>query len=219
MNERIPDRLFAACGIASVLLMLAGVGIGSAGGRQFATITSTPAQITNALAKTAGTAVWVGAYLELLSFGCFLAFAMWACAKLGGGLLGQIARAAATSYATVSVASLAIMDTLAYRGGHGMGLQLGTTLITLDEALFVVSWVLSAFFLLAAGPLALKAGHRTLGWSGIAVAGIVLVVTPISVDGIAQMTNFLWLIWIVAASLVLAPRRNATIGAAVSART
>ena len=217
MHERISDRIFAASGIASVALMLAGVGIGATGGRQFATITSTPAEITNALAKPAGAAVWVGAYLELLSFGCFLAFAIWACAKLGGGLLGQIAGAAATSYATVSVVSLAVMDTIAYRGGHGMGLQLGTTLITLNEALFVVSWFLSAFFLLAAGPLALKAGHSRLGWSAIAVAAIVLIVTPASLDNVAQMANFLWLIWIVAASLVLTVRRNAQVGAAAAA--
>ena len=217
MHERISDRIFAASGIASVALMLAGVGIGATGGRQFATITSTPAEITNALAKPAGAAVWVGAYLELLSFGCFLAFAIWACAKLGGGLLGQIAAAAATSYVTVSVVSLAVMDTIAYRGGHGMGLQLGTTLITLNEALFVVSWFLSAFFLLAAGPLALKAGHNRLGWSAIAVAAILLIVTPASLDNVAQMANFLWLIWIVAASLVLTVRRNAQVGAAAAA--
>jgi hypothetical protein len=73
------------------------------GGREFVTISSTPAQITPALAKPAGAAVRVGAYLELLSFGCFLAFAVWACAKLGGGLRGSIARASATGYATVGV--------------------------------------------------------------------------------------------------------------------
>jgi hypothetical protein len=219
MNERIHDRLFAACGIASVGLMLAGVVIGATGGRQFATITSTPAEIADALATPAGTAVWIGAYLELLSFGFFLAFAVWACAKLGGGLLGQIARAAATSYATVSVASLAVMDTIAYRGGHGMGLQLGTALVTLNEALFVVTWILAAFFLLAVGPLALRAGRRTLGWSAIAVAATVLVLTPISVDDLAQMANFLWLIWIVAASFALARRRDAPAGVLAAARS
>jgi hypothetical protein len=219
MNERIHDRLFAACGIASVGLMLAGVVIGATGGRQFATITSTPAEIADALATPAGTAVWVGAYLELLSFGFFLAFAVWACAKLGGGLLGQIARAAATSYATVSVASLAVMDTIAYRGGHGMGLQLGTALVTLNEALFVVTWILAAFFLLAVGPLALRAGRRMLGWSAIAVAATVLVLTPISVDDLAQMANFLWLIWIVAASFALARRRDAPAGVLAAARS
>ncbi|MFL5962433.1 MAG: hypothetical protein ACJ757_06020 [Gaiellaceae bacterium] len=219
MNERIHDRLFAASGIASVALMLAGVVIGSTGGRQFVTVTSSPSDIAEAIAKPVGTAAWTGAYLELLSFGCFLAFAVWACAKLGGGLLGQIALAAATSYVTVSVASLAVMDTLAYRSGHGIGLQLATALVTLNQAFYVVTWFLSAFFLLAAGPLALQAGRRAIGWSAIAVAAIVLVLTPLSLDNLAQLANFLWLIWIVAASVVLGARRGAPVGAVAPARS
>jgi hypothetical protein len=218
MDERLSDRLFAASGIGSVALMLAGVGIGASGGRQFATISSTPADIADAVAHPAGVALWAGAYLELISFGLFLAFAAWACAKLGGGVLGQIARAAATSYATISVASLAVMDTIAYRSGHGMGLQLATTLITLNEALFVVTWFLSAVFLLAAGALALQAGRRALGWSAVAIASIILVVTPISIDNLAQMTNLLWLAWIVAASVALARRRPSRVGAVAAAR-
>jgi hypothetical protein len=218
MDERLSDRLFAASGIGSVALMLAGVGIGAAGGRQFATISSTPADIADAVAHPAGVALWAGAYLELISFGLFLAFAAWACAKLGGGVLGQIARAAATSYATISVASLAVMDTIAYRSGHGMGLQLATTLITLNEALFVVTWFLSAVFLLAAGALALQAGRRALGWSAVAIASIILVVTPISIDNLAQMTNLLWLAWIVAASVALARRRPSRVGVVAAAR-
>ena len=63
MGEHLSDRLFAASGIASVALMLAGVGIGAAGGRQFATITSTPTEIADAVAHPVGTAVWTGAYL------------------------------------------------------------------------------------------------------------------------------------------------------------
>jgi hypothetical protein len=218
MNERIHDRLFAAFGIASVVLMLAGVVIGSTGGRQFATATTPPSDVAVAIAKPVGTAAWAGAYIELLSFGFFLAFAMWACARLGGGLLGQIARAAATSYVTVSVASLAVMDTVAYRSGHGMGLQLGTALITLNEALFVVTWVLSAFFLLAVGPLAFQAGRRALGWSAIAVAALVLVLTPISLDNLAQLANFVWLLWIVGASVALARRGGVRVGSVAVAR-
>src|SRR6476469_10424315 len=103
MNTQEHDRLFAGFGIASVVLMLAGFGIGSIGHSRTLTISSTPAQVTDALAKTAGSATWVGAYIELLSFGCFLAFAIWACARLGGGVLGQIAGAAATGYTTLSI--------------------------------------------------------------------------------------------------------------------
>lgn len=216
MNERTQDRLFAAGGIASVVLMLAGVAIGAAGGRNFATISSSQAQIAHALAKPAGTAVWAGAYIELLSFGCFLAFAVWACAKLGGGLLGTIARTAATSYATLSVASLGLMDAIEYRAGHGMGLQLGTTLITVNEALFVCTWFLVAFFLLAAGPLALSSGRRALGFGAIGTAVLTLVLTAVSLDNLGQFANLLWLIWIVWASISLARGERAPATVAVA---
>jgi hypothetical protein len=206
MNERLQDRVFAACGIGSVLLMLAGVVIGAAGGRQFATISSSPAEMARAVANPVTTTAWVGAYVEVLSFGCFLAFAVWACARLGGGLLGQIGRSAATGYATLSIASLALMDAIAYRSGHGMGVQLASTLITLNEALFVGTWFLSVFFLLAVGPLALSAGRRVLGWSALGVAGLTLVMTAVSLDNLGQMTNMLWLAWIVGASVALARR-------------
>lgn len=218
MNERTQDRLFSACGIASVALMLAGVGVGATGGREFATISSTPAQIAHALAKPAGTAVWIGAYMELLSFGCFLAFAVWACAKLGGGLLGAIARTAATSYATLSIAALAIGDAIEYRAGHGIGVQLGSALITINEALFVSTWFLSAFFLLAAGPLALTAGRRALGYCAIGTASITLLLTAVSLDNLGQMANLLWLIWIVWASIALARGKRAPASAVAIAQ-
>ena len=209
MNDRQQDRFFAGAGIASVVLTLAGFGIGSIGQSRTLTISSTPAQVAHALAEPAGSATWVGAYIELLSFGCFLAFAIWACAKLGGGVLGQIARAAATAYTTLSIASLGLMDAIAYRSGKGIGAQLGSTLVTVNEALYVCTWFLAAFFLLAAGPLALAAGRRALGRSAIAIAAIQLIATAASVDNLGQMTFFLWLIWIVYASFALARGRHA----------
>jgi hypothetical protein len=212
MNERNSNRLFGAFGIASVVLMYAAVGIGALGGRQFATISSSPAHIAHALAKPAGTAVWVGAYIELLSFGCFLAFAVWACAKLGGGIVGQIGRAAATGYVTISMVSLGLMDAIAYRSGKGMGLQLGSTLITLNEALYVCTWFLAVFFLLAVGTLALSAGRRALGRSAIAIAVIQLVTTAVSLDNFGQMSFALFSLWVACASvaLVRAPRAEVT---------
>jgi hypothetical protein len=203
VNERTQDRLFGAAGIASVAVMLGGFGIAAAGGREMATVSSTPAQITKALASPAGTAVWAGSYAELLSFGLFLAFAVWATAKLGGGLLGSIGRAIATAYATLSIASLCLMGAIEYRAGHGVGLQLGTSLITVNEALFVGTWFLAAFFLLAMGPLALASGRRVLGWTALATAAITLVTTAVSLDNLGQMANMLWLAWVVGASVAL----------------
>ena len=111
MNERLQDRIFAGLGIASVVLMLAGVGIGTIGHNRNLTISSTPAEVADAMAKPAGVAMWIGAYIELLSFGCFLAFVIWACSKLGGGLLAQIAKArkqpklSSSMYAPIHVAA------------------------------------------------------------------------------------------------------------------
>jgi len=219
MTQRLHDRLFAGSGIASVVLMLAGAGIGTLGHNRNLTISSSPSDVARALAKPASAVYWTGAYIELLSFGFFLAFAIWACAKLGGGVLGQIARAAATGYATVSIGGLAVMDAIAYRSGKGMDIQLGTTLVTLGEALYVCTWFLAAFFLLAAGPLALAAGRRALGGSAIAVAVVQLVLTAVSVDNLGQMTFMLWLAWIVYASFTLArgERVRATAPAAAHA--
>ncbi len=209
MNERLQDRVFAGFGIVSVALMLAGVGIGSIGHNRTLTISSTPAQVAHALAEPAGAATWIGAYIELLSFGCFLAFAIWACAKLGGGLLGQIARAAATGYTTLSIASLGVMDAIAYRSGKGMDVQLGSTLVAVNQALYVCTWFLAVFFLLAAGPLALAAGRRALGRSAIGIAVVQLVTTAASVDNLGQMAFTLWLVWIVYASIALSRGKRA----------
>lgn len=215
MSERTQDRLFGACGIASVVLVLAGAAIASAGGMPSYTLDSTPAQIADALSTTAGPLTWVGAYLELLSYGLLLAFVVWACTRLGGGVLGAIGRAAGIAYAALGIAALAVMDELAFQAGHGVGGQVGTALAHLSSALFVSSWILAAFFLLAAGPLALASGRRVLGWSALAVAAITLVATPPLVEHGGQVGYFLWLLWTVGASISLARGEQARAGAPV----
>jgi hypothetical protein len=220
MNERTHDRLFAGCGIAFVVLTLVGAGIATVGGKTHnLTISSTPTQIAHAVAKPAGAAVWIGAYLELLSVGAFLAFAVWACAKLGGGLLGAIGRAAATGYATVTIASLGVMAAIAYRAGHGMGVQLATTLVTLNEALYVGTWFLTVFFLLAAGALSLTRMRRALGWSAIGVALLTLIGTAVSVENVGQLSAMLWFAWIGYASIAIARGKPAPAGAVAVAHS
>jgi len=204
-QDRVTEnRLFAAFGIGSVILELVGVAIGALGGRPFVTITSSQADVRAAFAKPVSNAAWVGAYLELLSVGLFLAFALWACSRLGGGLPGSIAGAAATGYATLTIVALGIGDAAAYRAGHGIGVQLATTLVILNEALYVCTWFLSAFFLLAAAPMALAAGRRVIGWSAIGISVVIFATTALSLDNFGQMSNFLWLIWIIGTSISLA---------------
>ena len=220
MNDRTHDRLFAGCGIAFVVLELVGTIIATVGGKTHnLTISSTPAQVAHAVANPAGTAVWIGAYLEMLSVGAFLAFAVWACVKLGGGLLGAIGRAAATGYATAMLVSLTMMAALAYRAGHGIGVQLATTVVTLNEALYVGTWFLTVFFLLATGALALSGARRALGWSAIAVAVLTLIGAAVSVENVGQFSVMLWFAWIVYASIAVARGKRAPASAVAVAQS
>lgn len=214
MIGRTYDHLFAACGIAFVALELGGVAIG--GKTHHLTVSSSASQVARALAQPAGTLSWVGGYMELLSFGFFLAFAVWACSKLGGGLLGQIAHGAAVSYATLSVASLAVIDAISYRAGHGLDVQLGRTLVSVNEALYVGTWFMIAFFLIAAGAAALGSERRGLGWSAICIALFTLVGTAVSVAGIGQFGILLFFIWTVWASISLTHQTRVARAAAVA---
>jgi hypothetical protein len=209
MNECTQDRLFAACGIASAVLVHAGLFVALASGQAFVNLASSPTKVAHELAKPAGTGVWIGAYLGLLGFCAFLAFAPWATAKLGGGLLGATARAAATAYASISIAALCVLDAVEFRAGHGMGTQLATALTNINEALYVGSWFLSAIFLLATGALALTSRRRVLGWSAIAIALLTLVGAAAPTNGLAENTVLLWFIWIVVASISLARSEQA----------
>jgi len=213
MSNRLQDRVFAACGIASVVVELAGTFVSMADGTTHRlTFSSGTAAIAKAFATPASTAVWVGAYLELVSFGLFLAFAVWACEKLGGGMLGSIGRAAATAYVAVSVASLSVLNAMAYLAGDGIGIDTARTLVILNGALFVATWFLTAFFLLAVGPLALRGGRRVVGWSAIGVAAFTLVGVAAAPADAGQLSSLLALVWVAAASAALVraePERRA----------
>jgi hypothetical protein len=209
MNARTHDRLFAALGIASVVLALGGLFTGIAAGAPFVTLGSSSAKVASELAKPAGTGVWIGAYIQVLSLGAFLAFAAWVTARLGGGLLGTIARSAATSYATVTTVALCAWGAVDFRAGHGMGTQLATALVDLPEALLIGTWFLFAFFLLAIGGLALGAARTALGWSAIAFALVTLVGATMPTRDLGQWSGWLWYVWIVWASISLARAERA----------
>jgi len=203
MNERTGDRVFAACGVGFVVLQLGAFALG--GRTHQLPVPATATEISRALAKPVSVLSWAGAYLNLLSIGVFLAFAGWACSKLGGGLRGQIARMGGACYASLTIASLAVMDSIAYRAGHGLDVQLARALITVNEALFVTTWFLFAFFLLTIGLMALSSARRALGWSAIAIA-IYSLAAVISVNQLGQFSVLLWFGWIVAASISLGRR-------------
>jgi hypothetical protein len=204
---RLHDRLFAACGIAFVMLELGGTFLAMATGKTHdITISTTTAKLAAAIAKPVASGVWAGAYMEMVSIAFFLAFAVWAAEKLGGGLLGSVVRAAAYVSGGAGIVALAGMNALSYLAGHGINVQSARVLSTFNQSVYVGTWFITATFLAAAGALAIKAGRRVLGWSALAIVVYTLVFTPLSLDNAGQFSQLLWLAWVVGASIALLRR-------------
>jgi hypothetical protein len=204
MNLNLRDRWFAAIGIASVVVELVGTFIQmSSKDTHSLTWQSSAGAIAKAFSHRATTVVWVGAYLEVISMGLFLVFAVWAAKKLGGGVLGSIAAGMATANVAVSMVSLALLDTSAYLAGGHLPLTTARALVVLNGATFVTTWFLSAFYLLAVAPLALAAGRRIVGWSAVAIAAFTLVATAANPGNAGQLSTMLTLFWIVGTSIAL----------------
>ena len=220
MDERMNDRFFAGCGLASVLLTLAGALVAMAAGKTHdLTVSTSPAKLADALAQPATTATWAGAYAELIGTLAFLCFAVWACLRLGGGIWSIIGIAAATAYTAVTLAALALMDAISYRAGHGIDTPLARTLVTANEAIYVTTWFLFALFLAAAAAPALLAGRRVLGTSAAAIAAFTLLVAPFAFDGPGQMAEMLFFAWTVGASVALLRREPRGFGVPVPVRS
>jgi hypothetical protein len=204
MTERLHDRWFALCGIVFVVLELGGTFLSMATGKSHGlTVGSSTADIARAIATPVGTGVWAGAYMELLSAGFFLAFAVWLADRLGGGMIGSILRLAAAANVGGGLVALALMNTISYRAGHGIGMDSARTLVTAGEAIFVGTWMFTATFLAAAGILALRTGRRAIAWSALAIVAYTLVLTPLSFDGAGQFSQLLYLAWVVVVSVAL----------------
>jgi hypothetical protein len=214
MEEPTNDRFFAGAGIVSVVLTLVGALVAMIGGKTHElTVGTSATKLAHDLAKPATTATWVGAYVELVGTIVFLCFAVWACLRLGRNVWSVVGIAAATAYTAVTVASLALMDAISYRAGHGIGTALARTLVTVNEAMYVTTWFLFALFLAAAAVLALAAGQRVLGWTAAAIAAFTVVAAPLSFNGVGQASEMLFFVWTIGASIALlrGERRHAAI--------
>lgn len=218
MTARTHDRLFALCGIVFVVLELGGAFLAMGTGKTHSlTVSSTTSDIANAIAHPAGAGIWTGAYMELLSIGFFLAFAVWVVDKLGGGLLGSVAKLAAAANVGAGLVALAIGDAISYEAGKGMSLGTARVLVTVNEAVYVGTWFVVATFLAAVGILALRAGRRIVGWSALGIVAYTLVLTPLSFDNVGQFSQMFWLIWVLGTSIAFARVARRTPAAALAA--
>ena len=198
-NDRLA-RIAPLSGVLFVVLEMAGVAIGAAGGRSMAALGDPMSKIVTSFHDPVGTGVWVGAYLELASMAAFILFATW----LLRGRSGPLATAGLVTagiYVATTVAGLVVGDALAYGSAHGLGDEALLALFYLQSGLFFATWGIAAILLVLV-PVS--------GWlrrSAIAIAVLLLVALAFPTGGASQFPNMLFLVWIVAASISSSRRR------------
>jgi hypothetical protein len=188
------SRIAPLCGAVFVVLELAGVIIGSAGGRSMAALGDPQSKIVKSFHDPVGTGVWVGAYLELAALAAFAVFAIWMFRERRGAL----ASAVVTTYVVTTIAALVARDALAFGSAHGLGDQALLALFYLQSGLFFATWGIAAAFLLLA---------PADGWmrrTAVAIAALLLIAMAFPTGGPSQFPNMLFLIWVLVASVKLA---------------
>ena len=195
-NEDRLARLGPLSGVLFVALELGGFAIGVAGGRATVTLGAPTAKVLSAFSTHAGTAVWIGAYMELASLAAFAIFAAWLC-RSRPGPLAAAGMLSAGAYIAVAVVGLVVGDVLQYGAAHDMGAQAIVALFDLQSGVYFASWGIAAAFLLLA---------PATGWlrrSAVTVAALLLVALAAPTAGPSQFPNMLFLLWVVVASAAL----------------
>ena len=190
------SRVAPLAGVAFVVLELAGVIIGSAGGRSMAALGDPQSKIVKSFHDAVGTGVWVGAYLEMASLAAFALFAIWMFRERHGALGGAVV----TTYVVTTIVALVAGDAVAYGSAHGLGDQALLGLFYLQSGLFFATWGIAAVFLLLA---------PASGWlrrSAVAIAVLLLLAMAFPTAGPSQFPNMLFLFWVVAAGIKLSRR-------------
>jgi hypothetical protein len=193
------SRIAPLCGVLFVVLELAGVIVGSAGGRSMAALGDPTSKIVKSFSDPIGTGVWVGAYLEYAALVPFALFAIWVFRERRG-VLATAGLVAATTYVATTIAALVAGDAISYGSSHGLGTQSLLALFYLQSGLYFATWVLAALFLMLV-PAA--------GWlrrSAVAIAILLLIATAFPTADPAQFPNMLFLLWVIAASVKLSRR-------------
>lgn len=199
MNEDRLSRLAPLSGVLFVVLELAGVAIGAAGGRAMVTLGDPTSKVLNAYADPVGSGFWVGAYIELASLAAFAVFAAWVF-RSRGGPLATAGLLAAGAYVAVTVVGLVVGDVLEYRAGHGIGAQETLALFDLQAGLYVASWGIGAGF------LALAPATGWLRRSALAIAALSLIAMAVPKADAGQFVSLMFLAWVFVASVSLARR-------------
>lgn len=211
MSDRLWWRIGAACGILYVVLEITGLGFGIANSFAAVDLDSSKREIARAFANPAPTGAWIGIYLEVLSVLFFIVFTarLWATLRRAEGDPGWLSLAAfgsAMILAAMTLFAFSSAGAAAYWAGHG--LQRSRSPSGRLVSPLASSPGPSARYSLRFVPQRFYERARWLGWSAgvIAVASLAAVAAQIS--GPAQLPAFLFLLWILVASIVLMRRED-----------
>ena len=217
MTDRSLLRLGAACGILSVVLEFVGLGIAavSSPGLVDSTLATSEGEIARAFSSPATAGVWVGLYLQVVAFLLFVVFAarLWATlrrAEGGAGWVSNVVLGAGVLFAGITLLALAFWGMADYQAGPSVNVEVAMVLNVLHIGTYNLSWAAQALFLAAAAVVVLRtrALPGWLGWSaaGISVGSLAGVAVP--TGSLAEIPAFLFLIWVVAVSIVLMRRTD-----------
>lgn len=215
MSSQPMAKLGAGSGIAYVGLIVVAGQLGPAGGIPAAS--ASPREIGAYITDhPPTTGEWAAVYLEVLALLALVVFVayLWRVlrdAERGDGWLAGVALAGGLIGATIKLASLPAAFAALYRADDGISAQVATALIDMNNAAFALTWAPTALMLAATAAVALRTGvlSRWLGWSALVIAVGLLASLPFFASSDAP-TFLLALIWIVAASVVLIRRADAS---------
>ncbi len=199
MKEDRLSRLGPLCAVLFFVLEMGGFAIGAAAGGATATLGDSSAKIVKAYADPAGSGVWVGAYLTVLSLAALAVFAGWLFRRRQGPLATAGVLATGALIAT-TLGAVAVNFVLDYRAGHGMDPQTTLALFDLQEGMFILTWGASAAFL-AVAPV-----RGWLRYSARVLAGLCLLAMAVPKAGWAQLPPTMFYVWMLAAGAVLTAR-------------
>jgi len=212
---KLSDRLAAACGAASILLVIVGADVlGTPPGEQVAHPTGQ--QALDHMAWVADNpSAQVGGSLELFGFVLLIVFISYLATRFrDAGWLATAALAGGLIEVAIKLGSGAAVFA-AYILRDEISPETARVLIDMNLAAFVISWLPMGLFVACAAGAGLVVGAlgRVLGWGGVVVGLVTMVLTAatgVHVLSAIFVPMLLCTLWTLIVSLRLAFQRSAT---------
>lgn len=200
-------RVMGGLAIAHVLIMFASFGL-----QKVAPLGASKSVVQADHVTTSGVVTYAGECLSVISFLLFLAAAvllgrLLATDSVLGGWIGSLVVQTGGSYVVLTLVAVAQLGTATYLGHHGVDVSTVSTLVTVHWFLVFAATAFLAVFTAVVGVGVLSTGAlpRSVGWSGIGVGVLCLVVVP---AGAVNGVTLLWVLWFVVLAATALRRRT-----------